>query len=120
MVETNRYLIGDIRGQKGDKGETGEDGKDAGALKILATPIIGTTWTGEEAPYTQNISVSGMTEDMNPIVDIVLPDDTQQALDIMAAWEFVDKITTGNGNITVTCFKDKPEVNIPIQIKAVI
>ena len=85
-----------------------------------ATATLGTTWAGTEPPYTQTVSVAGMTAAMNPIVDVVLSDDTPTAIAQLEAWSMVNRITTDNGSITAFCFWEKPTVAVPIQLKAVI
>ena len=118
LVWTSRgHTIGP-RGLPGTDGEDGTDGKDAEVYEATAT--LGTSWTGTEPPYTQTVSVAGMTAAMNPIVDVVLSDDTPTAIAQLEAWSMVNRITTDNGSITAFCFWEKPTVAVPIQLKAVI
>ena len=78
---------------------------------------ISTNWTGSSAPYTQTITVTGLTNMDTPIVDVVLSSTTSTALSQLEAWNCVSKITTGTNQITVTCLEDKPTTAIPIQLK---
>ena len=104
---------------KYDNGDfNGTDGADAEVFE--ATTTLTTTWAGAEPPYTQTVSVAGMTAAMNPIVDVVLSDDTPTAIAQLEAWSMVNRITTDNGSITAFCFWEKPTVAVPIQLKAVI
>lgn len=91
--------------------------------KDLATTItynvtIGASWTGS-GPYTQTITVDGILSTDNPIVDVVLSDDTESSKSIIEAWSNVSRIVTNNGSITVYCYDSAPTVNIPIQLKVV-
>ena len=106
------------KGEDGEQGEQGEPGADAEVYETTAT--LGTTWAGAEPPYTQTVSVAGMSAAMNPIVDVVLSDDTPTAITQLEAWSLVNRITTDNGSITAFCFWEKPETAVPIQLKAVI
>jgi hypothetical protein len=80
---------------------------------------ISTNWTGSSAPYTQTITVTGLTNMDTPIVDVVLSSTTSMALSQLEAWNCVSKIETGADQITVTCLEDKPTVAILVQIKVV-
>ena len=84
------------------------------------TATIGTNWTtASTGEYSQTISVSGILSTDNPIVDVVLSSEKELALSQLEAWGCVSKIETTNGSITATCFEDKPEVAIPVQLKVV-
>ncbi len=84
------------------------------------TATIGTNWTtASTGEYSQTVSVSGILSTDNPIVDAVLDSEKELALSQLEAWGCVSKIETTNGCITATCFEDKPEVAIPIQLKVV-
>ena len=84
------------------------------------TATIGTDWTtAETGEYTQTISVSGILETDNPIVDVVLDSEKDVALSQLEAWGCVSKIETSDGSITATCFEDMPGIAISIQLKVV-
>ena len=91
--------------------------------KDLATTItynatIGTTWSGS-GPYTQTISVDGILNTDNPIIDVILSDDTTSSKTILEAWSNVSRIVTGDGAITVYCYDSAPTASIPVQLKVV-
>ena len=82
------------------------------------TANITTTWTGSAAPYTQTITVSGMTANDNPVVDVV-PDSTYAtATSQIAEYGKIYKITTAANSITVYA-TEKTETTVPIQLKCV-
>ena len=89
------------------------------AIMGVKTATIGTSWTGSSAPYTQTISVSGVTANDKPIICPVYSTTNSTAIAQQQAWNMIGKITTNNGSITVTCFEEKPTTAIPIQIKGV-
>ena len=72
------------------------------------------------APYTQTITVPGVTAAMTPTVDIVQGTDADAAALILDAWACISRIDTGANKITVTCYDKAPEVNIPIQLVGVV
>lgn len=83
------------------------------------TATISTTWTGENAPYYQSISVSGIEADDNPLVDIVLSDNSETATKEQEEYAKVSDIKTTDGQIMVICLEEKPEVEMKIQLKVV-
>ncbi len=85
-------------------------------LYTATLPVSG--WSSS-APYTQTVSVSGILSTDTPIADVVLNVVTSTAMTQISAWMCVSKIETANGSITATCFENKPEIDIPIQLKVV-
>jgi hypothetical protein len=82
------------------------------------TATIGTTWTGSEAPYSQEISVSGMLATDAPMVDIVQTGNEATDSVMRDAWSGVTRIVTKANGITV--YADEAiETSIPIQLKVV-
>ena len=88
-------------------------------ISKLYTATIGTNWSGSSAPYTQNVSVAGLSSNDVPIVDAVLSSTAETAKSQLEAWACISKIESGTDKITVTCFEDKPSTAIPIQLKVV-
>ena len=82
------------------------------------TANIGTTWTGSAAPYTQTITVSGMSANDNPIVDVVPSSTYETAQAQIADYAKIYKITTALNSITVYA-TEKTETTILIQLKCV-
>lgn len=90
----------------------------AGVINYPAT--ISTTWSGTEAPYTQNITISGMSadDDDTPLVDLIPSDTYATAQSQLADWGKIYKITTAANQITVYA-TDKTTIALPIQLKVV-
>ena len=89
------------------------------AITAVKTATITTTWVGTVAPYTQEITVTGITANDEPSFGVVYSVDNATAILEKTAWNLIGKIETGAGKITVTCFEEKPVTAIPIQIKGV-
>ena len=85
----------------------------------IYTATLSTNWSGSSAPYTQNVSITGISSEDTPVIDVILDSNTETALNQLEAWGCVSKITKGTNQITATCLEDKPAVAIPIQIKVV-
>lgn len=89
------------------------DGK-AGKSTSVTSTLSASGWTGEEAPFSITLSVSGVTETSNqeilPTVDIT----TEQ----LTAYQNANIQDGGQatGSITLKAFGEKPEIDIPIRI----
>lgn len=88
-------------------------------ISKLYTATIGTNWSESSPPYTQNVSVTGISSEDVPIVDVVLSATPETAQNQLEFWTCISKIESGTDKITVTCFEDKPSTAIPIQLKVV-
>ena len=99
----------------GDIQDSGKKASDF-AEKNFKTATITTTWSGTSAPYTQDITISGITSDNKPVIAPVYSDTLETAIAQQEAWNLIDKIVTDEDKITCYCFTDKPEVEIPIQL----
>lgn len=78
-----------------------------------------TTWVGTTAPFTQVITVSGVTSNDVPIISPIYSSTNTTAILEKIAWSKVGKATTGNNSITFTCFEEKPITAINLQVKGV-
>lgn len=80
----------------------------------VRTANIGTTWTGSEAPYTQTLSVLGVTADS--VVDIFLSSDATASQ--VAEYEKLNLQDGGQSakSITLKAFGTKNTATIPIKI----
>ena len=79
--------------------------------------LVAENWLGDTAPYTQTVAVSGILATDSPIVDILLTDGSETAE--LEAWGYIGRIDTAADSITVTCFEDKPSIDLNVQIKVV-
>lgn len=68
-------------------------------------------WTGDYAPYTQTVNITGILSTDVPIIDISSV--TQSSID---DWSCVSKIETANGSITATCLSQKPSNALSLNI----
>lgn len=82
------------------------------------TANIGTTWTGSAAPYTQEITVTGITANDKPLVDVTMSGTytTDQAR--LAEWNKIYRIVTAANKITVYATA-KTTAELPIQLQVV-
>ena len=73
------------------------------------------------APYTQTVSVSGLTSAMDVMLTLNITG--SPAADQVKAWKaalgMIDVGTTADGSVTFTCYSKKPVVDLPLYIKSV-
>ena len=75
-------------------------------------------WTGDgETGYTQTVDCEGMTADVVTLQPMILPTG-DRATDIAAreALGYISMVETLEGQVTVTCWEDKPTVNLTIYL----
>ena len=76
-------------------------------------------WIGDTAPYTQDITISGITSDLSPLIDLIVSDDVATSDEEIAQWSYITKATTGDNIITFRCNKTKPTIELNFKIKVV-
>ena len=71
-------------------------------------------WAG--TPAKQTVTVSGVTAALTPVADVVLSGDAAADKLILEGWGKVSRMVTGAGNVTATCYEEKPGVSLPVQL----
>lgn len=74
------------------------------------------TTTGE-APYTQSIDKADILSTDKPHYGVVYSDDVETAKAEKEAFALVDDLDTEAGRLTFTCFEERPEVDLTIQME---
>lgn len=88
------------------------DGKHA----VFVVNLAANGWTGN-GPYVQTVAVEGILSTDQPHYSPVYDANQETRLAQKEAFACVDDLDTADGSVTFTCFEDKPEVNIPIQME---
>ena len=90
------------------------------ASKVMFTSLtITDTWVGASAPYTQDVTVTGMTADDEPHITPVYSSVLATAQAQEEAYSMLSKVESGLNKVTFTCFSDKPSIAIPIEIEVI-
>lgn len=99
-------------------GLSGDPTVNDALAKLVHTTAITLNASGwsSAAPYTQTVSVSGMTANMN-IMYALNPSGTSEA--VAEAYGYISSVETYDGGVRFRCNADKPTVNIPIVLKGV-
>ena len=70
-------------------------------------------------PYTQTIAVEGITEDLNPRIDLIVSDNVVTGKKEEIAFSCCTKVTTGDGILTAYCYETKPDIDLNIMIEVI-
>lgn len=93
-----------------------QDAKDyANGLHFTRTTVVPASGWSANAPYTQNISISGITKNDTPHYGVVYSEDN--ALAEKEAFALIDDLDTKDGSVTFTCFESKPEIDLMVQLE---
>ena len=95
-----------------------------GTITVQTTKIDKTcTFTADGwsdvIPYTQTVAVEGITESLNPRIDIIISDNVVTGKKEEMAFSYVTKVTTGDGILTAYCYETKPDVDLNIMIEVI-
>lgn len=88
-------------------------------VEVEKTDESGEVWKTEQetAPYSQTVEIEGIKKEDYPHVMPVYSEDLETALLEKEAWALVSDADTADGSIIFTCFEDKPETAINVQIE---
>ena len=95
-----------------------------GTITVQTTKIdktctfLATGWSST-VPYTQTVTVEGITESLNPRIDIIISDNVVTGKKEEMAFSYVTKVTTGDGILTAYCYETKPDVDLNIMIEVI-
>ena len=70
-------------------------------------------------PYTQTVAVEGITESLNPRIDLIVSDNVVIGLKEEIAFSYFTRVTTGDGILTAYCYETKPDVDLNIMIEVI-
>lgn len=89
-------------------------------LFSAAITVPASGWSAE-VPYTQTVSVSGLTSAMDVMLTLNITGSptTDQVKVWKAALGMIDVGTTADGSGSFTCYSKKPAVDLPLYIKSV-
>lgn len=83
-------------------------------LSVAISAVLSMSAWSENAPYSQTISVDGLTEEQNGIITIGQNITTEQIEDVVAADIRIS--SQADGSLTVIAYGDKPTRDIPVTI----
>ena len=93
---------------------------ESASSAVIYTAELATDWeNGESGEYLQTVEIPGILGTDNPVVDVILSDVLDEAKNQIEACNFISRIKTADGSITVYCFEEKPTSVIEIQLLCV-
>lgn len=111
-----------------DRLMTAAEGTKLAGIETGATKntVIDTTctltvagWTGNAAPYTQTVNVTGILATDRPILDLSVSSTVATGIDEIDDWALISKAETGAGTITFSCYEDIPTTELTVNVKVV-
>ena len=84
----------------------------------VLTATLDTTWAGTSAPYSKTVTVGGILATDTPIIDVVMSGTYATDDARTKAWGHIYRAVTSDNSITFYA-KNKPTVELPIQIRVV-
>lgn len=88
--------------------------KKANPSSEIQVTLLSSGWTGSDAPYTQILTVNGITATNNAHWDAAMSATKEQLENAGAC--FIKATAQAVNSITFTAYDDKPTVNIPISV----
>lgn len=90
----------------------------ADKAQTVLVPLPASGW-GENAPYTQVVSLSALTAlNVGHVFASVKLSDAQAAAQAeQEAWNCVSRVTPQEGGVVVTCFEDKPKTDVTMRLE---
>lgn len=86
--------------------------------QTFQTDVLSSNWNGSSAPYTVDLTLSGIKSTDNPIVDLIVDSTLPTAQSEVENWSYVYKILT-NDNVIKLFATEKPTVDLSLQLKVV-
>lgn len=87
--------------------------------KVDMTCTFSTNGWSDTVPYTQTIAVEGITESLNPRIDLIVSDNVVTGKKEEIAFSYFTRVTTGDGILTAYCYETKPNIDVTIMIEVI-
>ena len=87
-------------------------------IKKVKNALLSADGWSETAPYEQTVPVEGILETDSPLIECAEDVLTKEEKKLYRKqWDKIDRIVTGNGQITAYCYFEKPTLSLEIRIK---
>ena len=103
--------------------KNGENGKD-GSITISSSKIDKSTVLLAEnqssnLPYTYTVELAVITSQLNPRVDIIVSDNIITGIKEEENFNYITRITTGDGVLIAQCYENKPSIDLNLIIEVI-
>lgn len=82
---------------------------------VLTFSLPASGWIGD-GPYTQTVTVAGVTADTNAVMDYIHGTNSDAEKPLAKAWSCITKFEAGAGKVTATCLGKKPESDLTVKM----
>lgn len=89
-------------------------GEKANSSVAIYTTLLASAWVGVNAPYTQELSVEGLTASQNGVIDVAHDATTTQRE--IAREAMLSVVGQADGTLTIAADGEMPEFDIPVYI----
>ena len=118
-VKTSKIYDGAVTAAKLGPGAVGAEKIAENAVSQVYTDSLTVAgWTGENAPFTQEVTISGILENDEPIIDVVLSSVYDTAMQEDNQWGNIYKAVTREDGITFYA-KEKPTVALTFKARCI-
>lgn len=91
------------------------DQRYAQLSSVVDTTVKANSWTGSAAPYTNTVTVAGVTLNNNIEVTVDMATITDAQLEAYVDAN-IQRVTQGANSITLYAYDDKPTIDLPIRV----
>ena len=89
-------------------------------IQSVELTLTADAWAGDAAPYSQTVTVEGMTDAWVPGVPVIVAGESMEINQAMqAALACLNQITSAAGVLTFICYESKPEADMTIKVPGV-
>ena len=118
-VKTSKIYDGAVTAAKLGTGAVGAEKIAENAVSQMYTGSLTVAgWAGENAPFTQEVTISGILTNDEPIIDVVLSSTYETAMQEDDQWGNIYKATTAEDSITFYA-KEKPTVALTFKARCI-
>lgn len=88
----------------------------ASSVSVTLT-AAGWTYDTDLGPFVQTVQAAGVLAADSPIADMDASGATAETFAaLLGAWSCIDRIETADGQITATCYRQKPETDVTVRM----
>ena len=104
-------------GEPEDAGDGATKGYVDGKHFLATVSLPAAGWAGDTAPYTQTVAVPGILETDRPHYGVIYSGTAEEKGLQKEGFALVDDLDTGAGSVTFTCFEERPEADLTVQLE---
>lgn len=84
--------------------------------RVVQSTLLASSWVGTAAPYTQKVFLDGITATTNAVAEPEHKSDLAEELEVLKAVARISYYKQGDGFFEAVCAKEKPEIDLIINL----